>query len=114
MISARVDENEKRVYVDVSGYINSRDAKEFMNNHKQIIKGLRVSQYNLVVNPSVFECERNEDIRDVCMAFFKTGYRRMYLVDPNNYIMSIMSLGPVEKKLFTKSVKVVKTASAIK
>lgn len=114
MISARVDENEKRVYIDVSGYINSRDAREFINKYKQIIKGIKLSQYNLVVTPSIFECENKEDIRTVCMTFFKTGYKKIYLVDPNDYIMSIMSLGAIEKKLFTKSVKIVKTTNAVK
>lgn len=114
MISVRVDEHEKRVYVDVNGYINSKDAREFNNKYKQVTKGMRASQYNLVVTPSVFECENNEDIRTVCMAFFKTGYKKIYLVDPNDYIMSTMSLGNIERKLFTKSVKVVKTTSAVK
>lgn len=114
MISARVDENEKRVYVDVSGYINSSQAKEFMNNYKQMIKGIRTAQYNLIVMPSIFECENKEDIRNICMAFFKNGYKKMYLVDPDNYIMSNLSLGSFEKKIFTKSVKVVKSASAIR
>lgn len=38
----------------------------------------------------------------------------MYLVDPKNHIMSNLSLGFMEKKLFTKSVKIVSNKSEIK
>lgn len=109
MINTSVVEEEKKVYINVSGYITSRDAREFLNNYKQITREIKSSQYKLIVTPSIFECENNDDIRSVCMALFKTGYRKMYLVDPDNYIMNTMSLGAMEKKLFFKSVKVVKT-----
>lgn len=108
MINTRVVEEEKKVYINVSGYITSRDAREFLNNYKQITRGIKSSQYKLVVTPSMFECENSDDIRTVCMALLKTGYKKMYLVDPNDYIMSTMSLGAMEKKLFFKSVNVVK------
>lgn len=114
MISARVVEDEKKVIVDVSGYISSKDAKTFLMQYNQSIKGIKTSMYRLVVNTSIFECENENDIKNVCMAFYKSNYKKMYLVDPNNYIMSTMSLGTVEKKLFTKSVKIVKSASSIK
>ncbi|MGL5313108.1 MAG: hypothetical protein ACRC92_07665 [Peptostreptococcaceae bacterium] len=114
MISVRIEESEKRVYVDVSGYINAREAKDFLNKYKQSTRGIKSPQYTLIVTPAVFECEVAEDIRNVCMSFFKTGYKKMYLVDPNSYIMSIMSLGPLEKKMFTKSVKIVKSINDIK
>lgn len=114
MLSIQIDDTQKRVYVEVSGYINKKEAKDFLNQYKQMTKGLRSSQYNLVVKTSMFECEEMGDIKTVCMAFMKTGYKKMYLVDPNSYIMNTMSLGPIEKKLFTKSVKVVKTVNDIK
>lgn len=107
MIFANILDDEKKVIVDVSGYISSKDAKQFLAQYKQMTKNVRTSQYKLVVNTSLFECENNEDIRAVCMAFYKSNYRHMYIVDPNNYIMSTMSLGPIEKKMFMKSVKVV-------
>ncbi len=99
MISMRIEESEKRVYIDVNGYINAKESREFLTKYKQQTRGIKSSQYTLVVTPSVFECETNEDIRSVCMSFFKTGYKKIYLVDPNSYIMSIMSLGPLEKKI---------------
>ncbi|WP_042271367.1 hypothetical protein [Faecalimicrobium dakarense] len=114
MISARVSEGEKIVYVDVSGYITSRDASDFMQNYRQMTKGVKTSQYRLVVTPSIFECENNEDIRTVCMSFLKGGYKKMYLVDPRNYIMGSLSLGTIEKKLFTKSVKIIGSVNDIK
>lgn len=114
MISSRVSESEKIVYVDVSGYITSKEASDFMRSHKQMTKGIKASQYRLVVTPSVFECESNEDIRNVCMSFFKSGYKKMYLVDPRNYIMGSLTLGAMEKKLFTKSVKIIGNINDIK
>lgn len=107
MISAKIVEDEKKVIVDVSGYISSKDAKVFLNQYKQVTKGIRTSMYRLVVNTSIFECENDNDIKTVCMAFYKSNYRNMYLVDPNNYIMGTMSLGALEKKMFMKAVKVV-------
>lgn len=107
MISARVVEDEKKVIVDVSGYISSKDAKTFLMQYSQATKNIKTSMYRLVVNTSIFECENDNDIKTVCMAFYKSNYKKMYLVDPNNYIMSTMSLGPFEKKMFMKAVKVV-------
>ena len=48
------------------------------------------------------------------MSFLKTGYKKIYLVDEENYIMNNLSLKPIEKKLFLKSVKVINTKGAIK
>lgn len=107
MISTTILENEKKVIVDVSGYISRNDAKRFIMEYKEVTKGLKTSQYRLIVNTSLFECENNEDIRNVCMTFYKSNFRNMYLVDPGNHIMSTMSLGPLEKKMFMKAVKVV-------
>ena len=45
----------------------SKEANEFLNKHKQITKGLKKSQYKLVVTPSQFECENDGDIKSVCM-----------------------------------------------
>ena len=114
MISSRISESEKIVYVDVSGYITSKEASDFIKSYKQMTKGMKVSQYRLVVTPSVFECENNEDIRNVCMSFFKSGYKKMYLVDPKNYIMGNLTLGTMEKKLFTKSVKIIGSINDLK
>lgn len=114
MINARVSEGEKTVYIEVSGYITSNEAKKFLNDYKQMTRGIRSSQYRLVITPSIFECENNEDLRTVCMSFFKNGYKKMYLVDPNNYIRGIMNLGKLEQKLFNKSVKVIKSVKEIR
>ncbi len=114
MINIKVNEEEKRVYVDVSGYISKRDANNFLNTYKQTMKNKKASLYKLVVTPAFFECENDEDIRTVCMSFLKSGFKKIYLVDEENYVMSNLSLNPIEKKLFLKSVKVVNTGGAIK
>lgn len=109
-----INEEEKKVYIDVSGFISNREANNFLNTYKQTMKNKKSSSYKLVVSPSFFECENEDDIRTVCMAFLKTGYKKIYLVDEENYIMNNLSLKPIEKKLFLKSVKVVNTKGAIK
>ena len=114
MINMRIEGSEKRVYIDVSGYIDTNESKNFLNKYNQLIRQIKSSQYTLVVKLSSFECERNEDIRTVCMSFLKTGFRDRYIVDPDNYIMHNMSLGSIERKIFNKSVKVVSTISTIK
>ena len=114
MILSRISEGEKRVYVDVSGYITKKDAKEFLNIYKDMGKNIKFSQYNLVVTPGVFQCEDNSDIRTTCMTFLKSGYKNIYLVDEQNTLMKTLSLKPMEKKLFLKSVKIVPDKTLIK
>lgn len=114
MINMNMNEEEKKVYIDVSGFISKREANNFLNTYKQTMKNKKSSSYKLVVSPSFFECEDEDDIRTVCMAFLKTGYKKIYLVDEENYIMNNLSLKPIEKKLFLKSVKIVNTKGAIK
>ena len=109
-----MNEEEKKVYIDVSGFISKREANNFLNTYKQTMKNKKSSSYKLVVSPSFFECEDEDDIRTVCMAFLKAGYKKIYLVDEENYIMNNLSLKPIEKKLFLKSVKIVNTKGAIK
>lgn len=114
MLNIRTSEAEKIVYIEVSGYISSNEAKKFLNNYKQNTRSIKSNQYKLVVTPSIFECENNEDLRTICMSFFKSGYKKMYLVDPNNYIATIMNLGKIEQKMFNKTVKVVSSINNIK
>lgn len=114
MISAKIVGEENMVYINVSGYISYEDTKRFLNDYKKMIKSIKPSKYRLVVEPSTFECENDNDIRNVCMAFLKSGYNKIYLVDSDNSIMNSLSLGAIEKKLFLKSVKFVKSTKEIK
>ncbi|WP_286311657.1 hypothetical protein [Romboutsia ilealis] len=114
MINARIDQDSKTVYINVSGYITTEEANSFLSRHKQMTKGLRKSQYKLVVTPSMFECENDKDIKSVCIALYKGGYRQIYMVDPRGYIMNTVSLSSLEQKMFTKVVKFVKSLDDIK
>jgi len=114
MIVARVSEGENRVYVDVNGYITKKEARDFLLNYKRMINGMKLSRYNLVVIPRAFECEDNNDIKTTCMAFLKSGYKRIYLLDESNSLMNTISLSSIERKLFLKSVKVINDISFVK
>lgn len=114
MININMSDAQKIVYVEVSGYITSNDAKNFLNNYKKMTRNIKPSQYKLVVTPSVFECENNEDIRSICMYFLKNGYKKMYLVDPDKYIVGNMNLGKIEQKFFNKSVKVIASVNDVR
>lgn len=114
MINMNINEEEKRVYINVGGFISKKESKNFLNTYNQNIKGKKSSLYKLIVSPAFFECEDEADIRSVCMTFLKTGYKKIYIVDEENYIMNNLSLNPIEKKLFLRSVKVVNTMGAVK
>ncbi|WP_455538589.1 hypothetical protein [Terrisporobacter sp.] len=114
MINMNINEEEKRVYIDVGGFISKKEASDFLNTYKRNMKNKKTSLYKLVVSPSFFECEDEEDIRTVCMSFLRGGFKKIYLVDEENYIMDNLSLKPIEKKLFLKSVKVINSKRAIK
>ena len=114
MINARVDQNSKTVYVDVSGYITNEEANSFLAKHKQMTKGLRKSQYKLVVTPSKFECENDNDIKSVCIALYKGGYRQIYMVDPKGIYNEYSITKFYGAKMFTKVVKFVKSVDDIK
>lgn len=114
MIKANIDETRQIVHIEVSGYISSREAKDFFNNYKQMTRELRGSKYSLVVEPYIFECEEDDDIKKICMSFFKSGYKRIYLIDSNNYIMDKVSLSKIEERMFNKHVKTIGSISEVR
>lgn len=101
------------VYIYVSGYISSIDTKSFISDYKQKIKGIKTTKYNLLIEVEEFNCDRISEIKNICMMFYKNGYKNIYLIDPKNYIISNIKLNALEKKLFLKAVKVVKSKEEI-
>lgn len=114
MINMTISDEKKMVYIDVNGYITSKEAMKFTNDYKIKIKNIKPSSYRMVVTPSNFECESEKDLRNICMMFFKNNYRGMYLVDPQNTLLNSMRLGKIEQKMFNKVVKVIPSISYIK
>lgn len=114
MLNIRICDAEKKVYVNVSGYITSKDAKDFLADYKKRIKGIRTQQYRLVVEPGVFKCENDKDIKNVCISFFKHNYRQIYIIDPEKSIMETLSLSSMEKKIFLKSVSIINSRDEVK
>ena len=51
MINMNINEDEKRVYIDVSGFISKKEASNFLNTYKQTMKNKKASLYKLVVSP---------------------------------------------------------------
>lgn len=114
MINMELSDLDKTIYIEVSGYISSNDAKKFLAEYKNNTRSIKKSQYKLIVKPYLFEYEKESDLKDICMTFFKSGYKKMYLVDPDNYIMDNMSLGKLEQKMFNKAVKTVASIDYIR
>ncbi|MGL4796769.1 MAG: hypothetical protein ACRDB0_02780 [Paraclostridium sp.] len=114
MISSQVLQDQGKVYITVDGYVSSTDIKRFVSDYKNQIKGIKTNRYNLIIEPSMFDCENESDIKNVCMMFYKTGYKKIYLVDPQNYIMSNIKLSGLEKKMFLSVVKIIKSSNEIR
>ena len=47
MINMNINEDEKRVYIDVSGFISKKEASNFLNTYKQTMKNKKISLYKL-------------------------------------------------------------------
>lgn len=114
MLDMRISESEKIVYINVSGYIKTAEANKFSAYHKENTKKIKKSEYRLVVDPGVFECENDDDIKKLCTSFYKSGYKKIYLLDPNQYILKGVKLSGIEKKLFLKVAKLINNKSQIK
>lgn len=114
MIYTQVLGENSKVYIKVNGYLNSNEIKTFVNDYKDKIKGIKTSKYNLIIDVDPFDADNFSDIKNVCMMFYKTGYKKIYLIDPNNYIMSNIKLNPIEKKVFLKVVKIVNSDLDVK
>ena len=113
LIKFYIEESEKRIYVSVSDYIYTRDLKEFINNYKRTMKTIRPAQYRLIIEPRYFECENENDIKQVFVTFIKTGFKKIYLVDPYGEFNKNIKLGSMERKIFFNSVKIIRNVNEI-
>jgi hypothetical protein len=113
MTDIQILNSDNSVYIKVDGYLSNKDIKLFTNDYKQKIKGIKTSRYNLIIEAGMFECEKISEIKNICMMFYKTGYKKIYLIDPNNYIMSNIRLSSLEKKIFLSAVKIVNSKADI-
>ncbi len=104
---------DTNICIYISGYISSVDIKSFTSEYKQKIKGIKTTKYNLLIEVEEFTCDRISQIKNICLMFYKNGYKNIYLIDPKNYIMSNIKLSILEKKLFLKAVKIVKSKDEI-
>jgi len=113
LIKFYIEESEKRIYVSVSDHIYTKDVKEFINNYKRNMRTIRPSKYKLIVEPKIFECENDNDIKQAFVMFIKTGFRKIYLVDPNGEFNKNIKLGTIERKIFFNSVRIVRSLNEI-
>ena len=113
MVNFYIEESEKRIYVGVSDYIYTKDVKEFMTKYKRAMRTIRPAQYKLIIEPRTFECENENDIKQTFVTFIKTGFYKIYLVDPNGEFNKNVKLGSFERKIFFNSVKIVRSINEI-
>lgn len=113
MLDFKILEEKKQVLVNVSGNITKNDAINFLENHKKITKNIRKSQYKLIVEAKEFECESDDIIKKVCMTFYKNGYKKIYILDKKDFILNNMKLSNLEKKMFLKVAKIIKSYDEI-
>ena len=49
-----INEEAKRVYIDVDGFISKKEASDFLRNYNQTVKNKKMSSYKLIVSPSLY------------------------------------------------------------
>lgn len=113
MVKFYIEESTKRIYVSVSDYIYTKDVKEFIMSYKRTMKNIRPAQYKLVVEPRTFECENENDIKQTFVTFIKTGFKKIYLVDPHGEFKKNIKLGSFERKIFFNSVTIIRSIDEI-
>lgn len=106
--------NENSVYIKVNGYLSSNDIKNFINEYKQKIRGIKTTKCNLIIEVDPFQYDKVSEVKNMCIMFYKTGYKKIYLIDPNNYIMSNIKLNSLEKKMFLNAIKIIDSKFDIK
>ncbi|MFI3209868.1 MAG: hypothetical protein R3Y64_02250 [Peptostreptococcaceae bacterium] len=105
---------ESEVNIKLGGNLTKENTKDFLERHKNETKSIKKSKYNLVIETDSFSVESNDLMKNVCMSFYKAGYRKIYIIDKNDFIMNNMKLSNFERKMFLKVVKLVKSRDDIK
>lgn len=114
MLEIKVQDNEKTVYIDFGGYISTKETNNFLAEHKRSTSKISKSKYKLIITPSAFECENAEDVKKICMEVYKSGYKKIYMLDPNNHVVNTVPLSTFERKVLMKVVKFVRSSKDIK
>lgn len=114
MIGFNILNDKKEVLVNLSGNISKDDALSFLENHKNMTKNIKNSNYKLIVNVSEFKYENNDIMKKVCISLYKSGYRKIYIIDKTGQIIDNINLSSIERKMFLKFVNIVKSKDDIK
>ena len=78
MIYSQVMQDQSKVYIKVDGYVSNSDIKGFIRDYKNQIKGIKTNKFNLVIEPNMFECENEADIKNICMMRAKSFLLLLY------------------------------------
>lgn len=114
MLDINLLENQNEVQINISDYVSKEEMNKFLINHKKLVKDIDTSKYRLVIIPSDFKCESEKELKKICISFYKVGYKKLYLLDPNNFIFSNVNLNSFEKNIFKKVVNIVNERKEIK
>lgn len=114
MVSLEVLENKKEVLININGKISQDEVKTFLENYKSQTKNIKSKEYVLIVNVFDFEYEKSDLMKKVCMNFYKTGYKKIYIIDETLNLINNIKLSSFEKKIFLKFVDIVKSKDEIK
>lgn len=113
MLSIDIDEELKRVYIGVSDNISKSEMNEFIDEYKKFVRTIQPRDYRLILEVSEFHIESEQQLRDAVMMFFRTGFRRIYIVDAENYVVKNLRLSRFERRVFFNNITIVQNPDKI-
>lgn len=114
MIDFNILQDKKEVLVNLFGNISKDEAINFLQKHKDSTKNIKNSNYKLIVNVNEFEYENNDVMKKVCISLYKSGYKKIYIIDKTGQMIDNINLSSFERKMFLKFVNIVKSKDDIK
>lgn len=113
MLSIDIDEDVKKIYVGISGNITVSEAEDFFSGYRNFIKTIRPDAYRLILEVSEFQIEDQKYMRNAMMMFLQSGFRKIYIVDSEQFVVRNLRLSRMEKRVFYNNVTVVTSISQV-
>lgn len=98
MYNIEVDKLKNRVNVSVEGYMKEDEAKQFVMDYENRIKGISPSQYELILDGKKLKVSSQEllpILEGILGLYIKTGFKRIYYVTMESAVamMQVKRLG---------------------